>query len=747
MLTNFADSATSSTNRPLRMRKRPDLVSARHTYQHRPYWVVKEPVGLKYFRFHEQEYEILQMLDGQNSLEQIKDKFERKFAPERVSFGELQQLIGMLHRSGLVVSDSPGQGDQLWLRGKEQTKKRRMAALTNVFAVRWKGVDPDRLLNWLYPRTKWMFTRAAVTLCVLLCLSALALILIQFGVFRSRLPAFHEFFGPKNWIYLGLTLAFVKVIHEFGHGLSCKHFGGECHEIGFMLLVFTPALYCNVSDSWMLRSKWQRASIGAAGIYVELVMASTATFVWWFTEPGMLNYLALNVMFLCSISTIMFNGNPLLRFDGYYILADVVEIPNLRQKATEVLRRGIFRWCLGIDLPDDPFLPTRNRVLMGAYTIAAVVYRWIVVVSILLFLNKVLEPYGLKILGQMLGAIGFFGLVVSPVIQTVKFFRVPGRMHEVKRKRVAVSLTALTGILLLVALIPLPHRVQCAMIIEPADAKTAYVDTPGRLHLIITGPNQHVAKDEPLVQLQNLDLELRMAERKRNRDDLKKRIENLELQQLNGQQTGLQVAEAKMRLRTAETQINTLSAEHKRLTIVAPESGMVFPMPASEPKPTDEDDTRLPTWTGTPLDQRNLGVTLDKAQPICRIGDPHRVVAVLVVDEADVDFVEPGNKVDFVLDAYSGRRFRGVVVEVASRKMTQMPPALGAQQGGDVATRTDREGTLEPLNASYKTEVSFDDEDKLLLGGLRGTAKINVGYETLGRRAYRFFARTFRFTL
>ena len=95
MLTNFADSATSSTNRPLRMRKRPDLVSARHTYQHRPYWVVKEPVGLKYFRFHEQEYEILQMLDGQNSLEQIKDKFERKFAPERVSFGELQQLIGL----------------------------------------------------------------------------------------------------------------------------------------------------------------------------------------------------------------------------------------------------------------------------------------------------------------------------------------------------------------------------------------------------------------------------------------------------------------------------------------------------------------------------------------------------------------------------------------------------------------------------------------------------------------------------
>lgn len=747
MLNTLADSAISSTSRPLRLRKRCDLVSARHTYQHRPYWVVKEPVGLKYFRFHEQEYEILQMLDGQKSLDEIKDKFERKFAPERVSFGELQQLIGMLHRSGLVVSDSPGQGDQLWRRGKEQKKQQRLAALANVFAVRWKGADPERLLNWLYPRFSWMYSRQAVTICLLICLSALALILVQFGVFRSRLPAFHEFFGPRNWIYLGLTLATVKIIHEFGHGLTCKHFGGECHEIGFMLLVFTPALYCNVSDSWMLRNKWKRAAIGAGGIYVELVMASIATFVWWFTEPGLLNHLALNVMFLCSVSTVMFNGNPLLRFDGYYILADIVEIPNLRQKATEVLRRAVFHWFLGVELPDDPFLPTRNRILMGMYTVAAVVYRWIVVFSILMFLNKVLEPYGLKILGQMLGAIGFFGLVVAPTIQTVKFFRVPGRMHEVKRIRVALVLAALAGIVLLVALIPLPHRVQCAMIIEPADAKTVYVTTPGRLQQILAKPNQHVSDGEKLVQLENVNLDLQIAELELQRDDLEKRIENLELQLLNGQKTGLQIVEAKKRLDTILRQIEKKQFERGQLAIRAQAAGMVFPMPASEPKPTDEDDNRLPSWSGTPLNLHNVGVALDKGQPICRIGDPDRLVAVLVVDQADIEFVRAGNKVDFVLDAYPGRRFRGKVEKIARRNMMQTPPALGAQQGGGVATRTDKEGTLEPLNASYMVEVSFQVEDKQLLGGLRGTAKISVGHETLGRRAYRFLARTFRFTL
>src|SRR5206468_11742270 len=145
----------------------------------------------------------------------------------------------------------------------------------------------------------------------------------------------------KNWIYLGGTLAITKVIHEFGHGLSCKHFGGECHEMGVMLLVMTPCLYCNVSDSWMLPNKWHRAAIGAAGMYIELVMASIATFLWWFSEPGLLNNVCLAVMFVCSVTTLVFNANPLMRYDGYYILADLLEIPNLRQKAGQVLSRTL----------------------------------------------------------------------------------------------------------------------------------------------------------------------------------------------------------------------------------------------------------------------------------------------------------------------------------------------------------------------------------------------------------------------
>ena len=180
--------------------------------------------------------------------------------------------------------------------------------------------------------------------------------------------------------------------HEFGHGYSCKHSGGECHEIGAMLLVFTPCLYCNVSDSWMLPNKWHRAFIGASGMYVEMVLATFATFIWWFTDPSsLINNLSLSVMFICSVSTVLFNGNPLLRFDGYYIMMDLAEIPNLRQKSSEVLKRFMVQTCLGIEQPENPFLPQGNRFFFGMYTIAAVVYRWIVVFSIMYFLNKILR--------------------------------------------------------------------------------------------------------------------------------------------------------------------------------------------------------------------------------------------------------------------------------------------------------------------------------------------------------------------
>src|SRR5215213_5186434 len=211
----LADSIVSSSSRKLSIRARPDLKARKQRYQGRTYWVVKDPVGLQYFRFEEEEFAILQMLDGQSSLDEIAERFEAEFPPQTIRVEELQNFIGMLHKSGLVLSDAPGQGWALKERRDEKKYRELMGALSNVMAFRLRGIDPERLLNWLYPYVRWFFTPAATIGALMLATAALTLVLVQFEVFKSRLPDFNAFFSAQNWLALAITLTATKVLHEF----------------------------------------------------------------------------------------------------------------------------------------------------------------------------------------------------------------------------------------------------------------------------------------------------------------------------------------------------------------------------------------------------------------------------------------------------------------------------------------------------------------------------------------------------
>ncbi|MFV2068520.1 MAG: hemolysin D [Pirellulales bacterium] len=745
-MATLADSLKTSSGRRLALRKRPDLEACRHQYQGRNYWVVKEPVGLKYFRFQEEEYAILQMLDGTVSFDDIKTRFQKQFTPQKITLNDLQQFVGMLHRNGLVVSTSGGQGRQLKRRRDERRKKEFLGKLSNVLAIRFKGIDPERFLNALYPFVRWMFAPITVILCIALGVSALGLILVQFDVFQSKLPAFHEFFGAKNWLLLGATLAATKVLHELGHGMSCKHFGGECHEIGVMFLVLTPCLYCNVSDSWVLPSKWQRAAIGAAGMYVELILASIATFVWWKSDPGTLNHLALRVMFICSVSTVIFNANPLLRFDGYYIMADLVEIPNLRQKASSILYRILAKWCLGMELPEEPFLPQRNHVFFALYTVAAICYRWVVLISILFFLYKVFEPYGLQVIGQMIAIMSIGSMVVIPLWKLGKFFHTPGRMEQVKKVNLYVTIMVVATVVIAIMFVPLPHRVGCTLEVQPRDAVSVYVDVPGsRVKEVLVRPGVFVEEGATLAKMTNQELVLSMAKLDAQRNDSQRRADYLVHARGHDTSAISEYQQVREMLDALTHQLEKKQKEQDRLELKARISGTVLP-PPPRPKKSSPDG-RLPTWSGTLLDRKNLGMTVTETSLFCKIGDPAKVEAMLVIDQADADMVAIGQQVAVKLDAFPNRTFHGHIVELAKTSMKVAPRSLSNQAGGDLATVTDASGQARPLNTSYGARVPLDDVDQPLPQGLRGRAKIYTGWQPLGSRIGRFLYHTFHFTL
>ena len=744
-MVTFADAIISSSSRPLAVRKRVDLICQQHRYQGRISWVIKEPVGLKYTRLLEAEYFILDTLNGRHSLDEIVAQFNERFAPETLTLPELQQFIGRMHREGLVTSSVAGQGIPLLERRQKKRRSRRLALFTNLLSIRFSGIDPGWILDRLYPLTRWFFTRLMLVVCCGVMLAALLLIALKYAVFQARLPGFHEFFGADNWLLMGAVLSSTKILHELGHALACRHYGRECHKIGLLLLVFTPCLYCDVTDSWMLPSKWKRAAIGAAGIYVELVLASLATFGWWFSEPGVLNHVCLQIMFVSSVSTVMFNGNPLLRYDGYYILSDLLEIPNLQQKASAILNHLLARWCLGMEIPLDPFMPRRHHGLFALYTVASAIYRWVVLFSVLWFLNEVLEPYGLKVLGQTAAIVSISMMIMQPISRLIRFFRVPGRMQQVKTKPLLISSGCVAAGLLAAFLIPWPHYAGCPLEVRPRNAASIYVQSPAKLKEVFVSPGEKVEAGQLLARCESLDLELKVAELTGQRQVYRAQVESLMQRRFAEPEAGETLASVEEALAAVESQLQQQLHAQELLELRATRSGVIL-LPPTEVHPKRPKGT-LPVWQGALLDKRNVGAVVPAGTLFCQIGNLREMEAELYVDQGDLEFVRIGQQVRLQIDALPGETIRAELTALAEHEVEEAPKSLSNQAGGTLAVRTDSSGVARPLSASYTGRAPLLDVSAQLQTGLRGWARIRVGNQTIANRLGRYLAHTFNFQL
>src|SRR3954453_7051305 len=465
----------------LQVKLRPDLVVQPQFYEGMTHYVIKDPLALKYFRFKIGEFFLLQQFDGNQTLQDVKKAFERKYRPQTISIEDLTRFVAQLHEAGIILIDSPEQAKVLIRRRRKNRWRKVWAFMANILFIKIPIIDPERMLTGMYPYFRWIFTRFFVTASVGLMLAAVTLVISQWDLFYSKLPEFQSFFNWWTIFSFWISLALVKIIHEFGHGLTAKHYGGEVHEMGMLFLVLTPALYCDVTDSWLLPNKWKRIWISAAGIYVECFLASIATFVWWNTEQGLLNSLSLATMFICSVNTILFNANPLLRYDGYYVMADWLEIPNLRIKSTQFFTYLFQEKVLGLELPVQSYMPRSRRFLFVFYAVASYLYRWVVTFSILFFLYKFLQPYKLGSISAMMAIGSLVPLVGMPFYQMFKFVRTPGRMRKVKKARVAVFAVAFVSIVAMILLIPTPLRVQGTLVLTAAKPEEIYAEVPGRM--------------------------------------------------------------------------------------------------------------------------------------------------------------------------------------------------------------------------------------------------------------------------
>ncbi|MSR57957.1 MAG: HlyD family efflux transporter periplasmic adaptor subunit [Planctomycetaceae bacterium] len=729
---------TPPAGRRLTLRRRRDLVVSPQTVRGETVWAVKDPVSLQYFHFRDEEYWILEQLDGTVTLSELQGRFAERFAPSRLEQTELQTFLGTLHQSGLILADAPGQGDELLRRARDQSRREWRQRLANPLAIRFRGFDPERLLERLAPLYRVPFSPWCLAIAAAWVLSAIVLVATRFDVLQTRLPAREAFFSPGNLVWIGIVLAFTKVLHELGHALTLKQFGGECHEMGVMLLVFTPCLYCNVTDAWMLPSKWQRAMVGAAGIVVELLLAATCTYLWWFSEPGLFNSLCLNVMFVCSVSTLLINGNPLFRYDGYFVLADLTETPNLARQGMTAFREALAHWFLGIELPRDEDLPLGRRVVLAAYCLASLAYRMVVLFGVLWFVYKALQPHRMEVFAELLVLAVAGGFVVSPLWQLGRFLSNPYWRRKVKTRRAVAGGFAVLLIAATLLAIPLPHRVVVPVLLQPADARRVYAAVGGRLAEGVA-EGASVAAGQTIAVLENSDLALEIEKLRGQRDQQQLRVANLKRRQVQDLAAAAELPPAEELLADYNQRLEEKSVDEKRLTIAAPIAGTVLPPRRHQPQPIPG---ALPSWSGTPLDPLNAGCTLEAGTLVCQIGDPTRMEALLIIDQADIEFVAPGQTVEILLDQSPGTIFSGTISELAEIDLQVTPPELVA--AGEMAVRTDPHGRSRPSSTSYQARVRFESNaEQPLLIGESGRAKIRAQRLSLGRRLLRALGRTF----
>jgi len=739
-MTGESKSSGSALTRPLALRRRPDLQYRAQEIDGRRQWAVKDPISLEYFHLRDEEYAILQMLDAKTSLLEIQSRFAQMFAPLQLSLERLQSFLANLYRQGLLLADAGGQGEQLLKRFAKERRADIINRATGILSIRFRGVDPQRLLDWLYPKCRWMFSAGAMLAVLLLVVGAMTLVAVQFDVVMRKMPAFGDYFTAGNIASLAAVLVVVKIVHELGHALTCKHFGGECHELGIMLLVFTPCLYCNVSDAWMLPNKWHRIAISSAGICVEFVLAAICTFLWWFSQPGLPNTLFLNVMVVCSVSTLLFNGNPLLRYDGYYILSDLIQVPNLSAEGSGWLRRTFSRYCLGLRSFEPDRLTNTKRRVVALYAVTSTVYRWVIVLAILWFLRGWLEPYGLAAAVDLITVAAVTGMVLTPLKGVVELVRNPVRRRQVDRRRAGLTFAITVVLLVGLCFIPVPFRVTAAAVLEPIDAQQIYVSVPGTL-VEVAQPGTKVKAGDVIGRLINHTLRRELAELTGEKNQLAQRLQNLQSQRANDEAAAAQIPTTRQRLADVTERLRRRTRDAEYLTLTAMRAGTVLPPPAIAAPDTLRGE--LSSWSGTPLDRRNLGSPMATGTSLCLVGNPDALEAVLIVDQADIDFVQIGQRVRLQLEMFPGEVFEGTIVELAEINVDAVSPILVA--AGDVASRIDDRGRQRLLNTSYQARVKLEDQSRTLMLRARGRAKIHVGAQTLGGRLYRFLRQTFHF--
>jgi len=691
-------------------RLRSTVQSYRQQYRGQLWHVLRDPSNNQFFRLNDAAYHFIGLLDGRRTVEEVWNACNEDLGDQSPTQNEAIQLLGQLYTSNLLRGEMPSDAEGMFERYRKRVTREVRGYMMNLLFIRIPLFDPDHVLTRWVKVFGWMFSWFGFLLWAILIGIGLFHVVGRAGELVNQV---NHVLAPENLIFLYLSFGGIKAIHEFGHGFACKKYGlrngsgGEVHTMGIMFLVFMPVPYVDASSAWALRSKWQRIAISAGGMYVELAVAAVAAIVWSNTGEGTaVHTICYNLMFIASVSSLLFNGNPLLRFDGYYILSDLLEIPNLSQRSKDYLYYFVRRYVYGVTRARTTANRAGEKRWLAAYGITSSIYRVFISVRILMFVAD-----KLFFVGAAMAILAIVTWVVTPLGKWVKYLSTSAELSRVRPRAILATAIFFAAVILGVGAIPVAEYVRASGFVEPEELANVHAGAPGFVEGYLVSGSEVDPEGKPLVSTGNIDLETELQ------------VQNLEhvvlQRQLSMARTSryyeVQVIESQ--LDASQEAIDELQRRVDRLTVVAPIHG-VWVAP---------DIDRMAGAFVRPGDL--IGRVARRDSPIIRILADQRVGPRLwdartLIESADVEIRVRGQ---------AAKLFTGTVTNFVPAGSNRLPTAsMGYFAGGALAVDpSDPEGT-QTLEHFFEFWIEPEEGQRaLLLPGQRVEARFYLGHRPL----------------
>lgn len=636
-------------------------------------WVVKDPLSLRYSLMTDPELCILYLLDGSRSFQQVCRILRRRFPSESPEIEEIRDFVAQLIQNQLVV---PARQRATFQRTGQRSKSlwsvpgQVLRGINRTLRIQIPLLNPTGYLSMADPLIQKLFSRRTALVLAVLWGTAALMAGLRFEQLVRQLPGPWDFFGPDNLLLLLTTFVVIKLMHETGHAFAARRYGAECNEAGVMLLFLTPILYTNVTDAWML-NRQQRVFITAAGMVVEISLAAIATIFWFFAAPGMIKSLLANVMVIGTVGTVLFNGNPLLRYDGYFLLTDLAGRPNLANRAADRVQIFLESLLLGFTSPAER-RPDHDDWFLLTWGILSSAYRIVLTVAILIMLCGLFDRWNLHIAGVLLAWAVGISMVVVPFTMFLAGMVAEAAGHSDGLRRLARA-SLIVMVLVSTLFIPLPQSITLPAVAEPVGVPV-YATLPGTLESAMEY-GYPVDDGVTIATLKSLSLqqdELQIAGEVHRSEVL---VQTLERLASNGGAD--RIPEATAALQAARDRQSRFQRELARLTIVSPTGGVLLP-PRKSGEENPADDDSLISWSGWPLGSRNLGCALEEGTLLGFVGDPRDVEVLITLTQNERRLVEKGQRAVFQFHGAPGVILEGRVQRMAELDVREIPEELTA---------------------------------------------------------------------